>query len=78
MIIAITYAALFTFITFGIACLTDWLMEATAPCGKAPVKTNDGGRKTYRRFTQQRKIPLNYGNPKLNQQIEIRELPFLC
>jgi len=78
MITAITYATLFTFITFGIACLTDWLMAAMDPCGKAPVKTKDGGRNTYRPFSQQRNIPLSYGNSKLHQQIEIRELPFLC
>ena len=74
MITAIAYAALFAFITFGIACLTDWLMAVTAPWGKA----NDGGRSTHRPFAQQRNIPLNYGKSKLHHQIEIRELPFVC
>lgn len=78
MITAIAYAALFAFITFGIACLTDWLMAVSAPWGKVPGKATVGRRNTYRRFTQQRNVRLNYGNNKLHHQIEIRELPFLC
>jgi len=77
MIIAITYAALFTLIAFGIACLTDWLVAKTAPFTHKQVNTYRAA-KVQPQFSKRRAAYAPKHNSKLRHDAEIRELPFVC
>jgi hypothetical protein len=77
MILAISYATAFALLAFGIACLTDWLVEITAPYSKIPVKMQAAGGEKGK-LIRRHCAPLNHRKPNLRHQVEIRELPFLC
>jgi len=77
MIIAITYAALFTLITFGIACLTDWLVVKTAPFTHKQVNTYQAA-KVQQQLRKRRTAYVTNHNSKLRHDAEVRELRFFC